>query len=322
MTYKHLSNEARSYIVTNYKKGISAEQLARHYSVNQRTIKNIVNKYTKTGKIDREKGSGTKFDPHISKLIDDVVGDGSELSLREISDKVGNSKSSVHRYLHSNDFESLLEKKLPFENNNSLNQRKKWYDKYKRHNHANVIYSDETAFSLLPDKLCRHWVKRGKRPIIRRSGMCKKVHVWGCIQRDRKLVLHIYKPNMTADLYIEVLTQRLLPIIKECHKNRRRVLFQQDNARPHKAKSTMEFLTKNKVPVMDWPPYSPDLSPIENIWHIMKMRVKKVNTKTIPQLMRAIINVGNGIEIKVINNLIDSMPGRMKRLKENNYSTI
>ena len=42
-------------------------------------------------------------------------------------------------------------------------------------------------------------------------------------------------------------------------------ILQQDNARPHTARATTQFLTANNVNVMEWSSMSPDLSPIEHI---------------------------------------------------------
>ncbi|KAI0995735.1 hypothetical protein K3495_g12445 [Podosphaera aphanis] len=44
----------------------------------------------------------------------------------------------------------------------------------------------------------------------------------------------------------------------------------QDNAPSHKAVQTMRELSERKITLIEWPPYSPDLHPIENVWNTMK----------------------------------------------------
>ena len=50
----------------------------------------------------------------------------------------------------------------------------------------------------------------------------------------------------------------------------RELQFMQDNAPGHADKLTKELLTTLAVVVINWPPYSPDMNPIETLWKHMK----------------------------------------------------
>lgn len=77
--------------------------------------------------------------------------------------------------------------------------------------------------------------------------------------------------NATAVTYRnQVLRPHVLPLIYQ----RNRTL-QNDNARPRVSMNFRDFLAK-KVSVLDWPPYSPDLSPIMHLWDERNRRVKLV----------------------------------------------
>ena len=58
-------------------------------------------------------------------------------------------------------------------------------------------------------------------------------------------------------------------------------LLQQDNARPHTSRQTTKWLNDNGINILKWPPSSPDLSPIENLWGIIKNKLKKAGKKTV-----------------------------------------
>ncbi len=89
--------------------------------------------------------------------------------------------------------------------------------------------------------------------------------VWGCISAYGMGSLHILEGTMNAERYIKVLEQHMLP--SRLH------VFQQDNAKPHTAAITTAWLHSRRVGVLNWPTCSPDLSPIENIWGIIKREI-------------------------------------------------
>ncbi|GFU41132.1 hypothetical protein TNCV_1058601 [Trichonephila clavipes] len=47
------------------------------------------------------------------------------------------------------------------------------------------------------------------------------------------------------------------------------VIFQQDNAHPHVAKTVRDFCSAQHMQILLWPAYSPDISPIEHLWDLV-----------------------------------------------------
>ena len=45
-----------------------------------------------------------------------------------------------------------------------------------------------------------------------------------------------------------------------------------DNHPVHKSMNSLLFYKEHKIKVIDFPPYFPDLNPIENIWEKIKKR--------------------------------------------------
>ncbi len=66
----------------------------------------------------------------------------------------------------------------------------------------------------------------------------------------------------------------IIPLMHDYLRAHLELAFMQDNSGPHTLpEAQQEFGARGLMP-MDWPPSSPDLNPIENIWHLMKQRIK------------------------------------------------
>ena len=149
-----------------------------------------------------------------------------------------------------------------------------------------VLFSDESRFTLFrSDGRQRVYRRRGERfadaCVLQRDRFGGgSLLVWGSIAYNFKSELVFIDGSLTALKYRDnVLVPHVIPAIRQ-----RALTFQQDNARPHVAHICTDLLTENDIDVMDRPPYSPDLSPIEHLWDELDRRVRR--RRNVPQKIR------------------------------------
>lgn len=143
--------------------------------------------------------------------------------------------------------------------------------------------------------------------------------VWGCIDGKGPGPLYVVEGTMRRDQYKRVLNDVLLPYVSASGYNENSWTFQQDNAPCHTAKTIKNFMSSRNIPVLAWPGNSPDLSPIENVWYLLKSLVYKRSNPSKEILIKNIQEVWNGSpEIRqCIDLCLQSMPRRIKAVIKN-----
>ncbi len=86
--------------------------------------------------------------------------------------------------------------------------------------------------------------------------------VWAAISFDGADYLYFIERKENIDANEELLNTAL-PKIKKLWQGK--YIFQQDKTSPHAALVRRGYFDNKPFEVLEWPPQSPDLSPIENI---------------------------------------------------------
>jgi transposase len=98
--------------------------------------------------------------------------------------------------------------------------------------------------------------------------------------------------------------------------------LQEDNDPKHRSKIETKWKGENKINVLQWPSYSSDQNPIENVWSILKMKIAYKDIKTLNGLKAEIKKEWNKLSIEYSRKLVDSMDNRISSLikEEGDYT--
>lgn len=194
------------------------------------------------------------------------------------------------------------------------------------YNHQTIVFSDESWFEI---GTANHYVWRISGevyPTILKTDLPHppKVMIWGAIGHNFKSNLVFFQSSVTSDTYFNnAIVGSALKQNADYVYGINSWYYQQDNARPHVSRKTLNNLHNIGINLLPfWPPHSPDLSPIEIVWAIMGKRVEKFRPKTVYDLKVVIQYVWDNLSFHTINSLIDSFPRRLRKCIQNRGSQV
>ncbi len=138
----------------------------------------------------------------------------------------------------------------------------------------------------------------------------QSVMVWVSMSSAGVGPLCFLRSKVNTAVYQEVLEHFMLPAADKLYGDAD-FIFQQDLAPAHSAKATSTWFKDHGIPVLNWPANSPDLNPIENLWGIVKRKMRYARPNNAEELKAAIRATWALITPEQCHRLIDSMPRRI-----------
>lgn len=322
-----LSLEEKSKITAFYEYGLSFHKIAEKTGRHRKTIANFLHNKDTYGK--NFKGGNNRVITEADRRIILREASNSHDSSTKIREKSGvnASKSTIQRVLKNAEHlkRQKLKKKPPL---NKLRKETRldfarthmtWSKEWQY-----VVFSDEKKFNLEgPDGYCYYYhdLRKEEHLLDRLHSRVGGVMVWGAVSYYGHCELQFLTPKMNAKDYNCVL-KTAFPFFRNLFGNLE-WHFQHDNAPIHTAHTVKSWIREEKVKVLEWPPYSPDLNIIENVWGWLARKVyeggKQYSTKE--ELITGIKLAWSMISLDYLQKLYESLPNRMCEVLVNKGGT-
>ena len=143
--------------------------------------------------------------------------------------------------------------------------------KQARKRHAYIVFVDESGFMLSP-LVRRTWAPRGQTPVIRVSEPHERISVIGAIAispRQSRFSFYFHLLEDNANFH----GNSVVEFIDEIHRRIRHhpIVLLWDAIPIHRAKPVENHIAKHpRIVVEPFPPYAPELNPVDNVWSYVK----------------------------------------------------
>ena len=339
-----LTNRERAQLASRYEVWKSVVLVQRwwrrergyHSSVDPKTIKTCHSKLMTTGSVNDAPRSGR---PSLSttediELVRETFDKSPNKSTRQASRETGLSRHAVRTILkdelHYRPWKPHYCQKISPEDCDRrmefgelmLSWQEDWPELF-----HNILWSDEAVFHVggfVNRHNCHYWAHEDPAVIAEKTQSRPKVTVWCGMTSSRIVGPFCIRDTMNADRYLSLLRDQVWPIISTWE-NFNELLFMQDGAPPHFARSVRAWLDDQMAGrwigrrgSYDWPARSPDLTPCDFLWGWAKEEVYRSKPSNLDELEARILHVLTNVPPKFLQKTVEDIPKRLQRLVENN----
>lgn len=323
MARSELSVGERKIAINLHKERKSYAEIGHILKRSKSTIQKIINRYKTEERIQNKVRTGRprKLTQREEKFVLREIKKNPKKSAPEIAAELQqlNGKmvheDTIRRVLHQGGFKSGT----PYKTKQNRLKRLKFAQKYKNSSPDfwdKVIWSDESRFNVFGSDGC---IKVWRKPNtgLHPSNTIKTVKhggggimIWGCMSTAGVGNLQIIDGIMDQKVYLNILKENLIQsarkfgLAENFH-------FQQDNDPKHKAYNVRQWLIYNTPHLLETPPQSPDLNPIEHLWSILESKIRQHHIQSKNDLKRVILEEWPKITVDITKKLVYSMPNRL-----------
>ena len=348
---RNISSEKRALVqLTKEFVHFSYRELGRKYGISKSTAYNICNRKMKTKSREEKRGRPKVITERTERIILrtflQLRRKSPSFSIKDLMSESGleianYSRRTVSRLLNKRGYKLRQARKKGLLNQNDLTIRKRYAQAMKKTlrdepnfftNHI-AFNLDGVSFIHKCDPLkaamqpeARDWRTKGEGLALTAKGSKslpggKRLHLVVAIAHGKGVILKEPYHKMDGTFFYNFIKNHFnLCFGKAGPKAGRKRLFVMDNDPSQTSKKAMSALKEIECELHQIPARSPDVNPIENVFHIVKTTLEKeaidlqIRKESFDEFNNRVLRCFDNLDMSILDRTIESMPKRIEAI--------